>query len=109
MKQPNDEAEFPQLLKDSEGKVVFVDFTASWCGPCQKLGPVFEKLASEHSDSAVFCKVDVDENERTDAFIMETSEETSIFLMSSSCRPMACKTSSHFWGIRDFFEDDQMC
>merc|ERR1719336_175988 len=38
-----------------------IDFTASWCGPCQQIGPVFEGLASEFPALA-FYKVDVDKN-----------------------------------------------
>ena len=41
-----------------------VDFTATWRGPCQRIAPVFEKLATEMED-VLFVKVDVDENEET--------------------------------------------
>lgn len=44
-----------------DGKVIFVDFTATWCGPCKAIGPVFQKLAAETVD-AIFVKVDVDKN-----------------------------------------------
>lgn len=44
----------------SSDKPVFIDFWASWCGPCQMVGPVVEELASEITD-VKFAKVNVDE------------------------------------------------
>ena len=53
------EGEFDSLLSMSNGKLVVVDFSASWCGPCKMIAPAFEELSHEYADS-VFCKIDVD-------------------------------------------------
>ncbi|MGV6850796.1 MAG: TlpA family protein disulfide reductase [bacterium] len=37
-------------LNDYKGKVVFVDFWASWCGPCRKSLPLFNKMYAELKD-----------------------------------------------------------
>lgn len=41
-------------------KPVFIDFWASWCGPCQMVAPVVEELADEITDVKI-AKVNVDE------------------------------------------------
>eukprot|EP00035_Acanthoeca_spectabilis_P036739 m.41406 g.41406 ORF g.41406 m.41406 type:complete len:114 (-) comp8206_c0_seq2:48-389(-) len=49
-------------------KPVIIDFTASWCGPCKMIGPVFvEHAGKKENESLVFIKVDVDENEQVAA------------------------------------------
>ena len=50
---------FEQDVLKREGPV-FVRFTATWCGPCRILGPLFKKAAEEYADKATFVNVDVD-------------------------------------------------
>jgi thioredoxin 1 len=52
------EAEYNEAIE--KGNVV-VDFFATWCMPCRKMGEVIEGVEKERSDIA-FLKVDVDEH-----------------------------------------------
>ena len=46
----------------AEGKPMIIDFWATWCGPCQMVGPMIEELATEFDGRIIIGKVNVDEN-----------------------------------------------
>ncbi len=54
-------ADFDEVVKGSD-KVVFVDFSAVWCGPCQMFKPVFEQFSEENPDKVLCVSVDIDES-----------------------------------------------
>jgi thioredoxin 1 len=54
------QSEFDHKVLEQEGLVV-VDFTAKWCGPCQRLAPELEAAAMEVGQQASVVKIDVDE------------------------------------------------
>ncbi|KAG1347519.1 Thioredoxin H2-2 [Cocos nucifera] len=48
-----------QSHKDAS-KLMVIDFSASWCGPCRSIEPVFKDMAAKYTD-VIFVKIDVDE------------------------------------------------
>ncbi len=48
---------FDSVVADND--IVFIDFWASWCGPCQTFAPVYEEVSERHPD-IVLGKVDTE-------------------------------------------------
>lgn len=70
-------AELTETIEKNE--IVFIDFWASWCGPCKTFSPVFEAAAGKHSDVA-FRKVDTEkEQELAAAFGIRSIPTLAVF------------------------------
>ena len=57
-----DENNFENEILEGK-KVILVDFFATWCGPCQILGPILEKIGDSRADFDI-AKVDVDKAQK---------------------------------------------
>jgi thiol-disulfide isomerase/thioredoxin len=61
-------------LPDTKGKIVVVDFWASWCGPCKESFPVMNELQKKYGDKVIIIAVNVDENAKDkDAFLKDNA------------------------------------
>ncbi len=54
-------------LSDYEGKVIFVNMYATWCGYCVKEMPLFDQLMAEYPDDLAIVLIDVFQTEKQSA------------------------------------------
>ena len=55
-------ADWDKLMEESKKKLVMVDFTASWCPPCQAMKPHVIKVAGDMKNEVIVRMLDVDKN-----------------------------------------------
>ena len=71
------EETFEAALADNT--IMFIDFWASWCGPCMAFGPVYERVSEDHPD-VMFAKVDTEaEQALAGAFGIRSIPTTVVF------------------------------
>ncbi|KAJ3103657.1 hypothetical protein HK100_004164, partial [Physocladia obscura] len=61
------DAQFTETIGTTDpAKLVVVDFSATWCGPCQAIKPFYAELASKYRH-VTFTTVDIDQLKETAA------------------------------------------
>ena len=54
-------AHWQEIVASAGGLPIIMDFTATWCPPCQMIKPIYEQLAQQYQGKAILVKVDVDD------------------------------------------------
>ncbi len=64
-------------LGDFKGKIVYVDFWATWCGPCRREIPFFKKIKDAYSGKdVVFVAISLDDDK--DAWVKMVNEDSNL-------------------------------
>jgi thioredoxin len=69
---------------EEPNKLMVFDLYADWCGPCQVLSPMLEKIARENKDKADFYKIDVDQQPRLSALFKVSGIPYVVFLKNKT-------------------------
>ena len=79
--------EFASALHNPEGKLVAVDFTATWCGPCVLMSSELEKVQEQLGDKVQCVKVDTDEESDLATQLQIQGLPTLVFVSTDSSKP----------------------
>lgn len=105
--------EFYNVINNTEKKYVFVDFYATWCGPCMKFAPTLNKLSLEYNKHVDFLKVNIESEagEVCDIFKIESLPTFLIFKKGDDTKPFSkpiIGTSADFKGILALLNKDPL-
>lgn len=74
--------DFREKLKSAGGRLVLMDFHATWCGPCKQIAPKINQLAAQYPE-VYFMKIDVEVCQETAGLYKVTAMPTFIFMKNA--------------------------
>lgn len=82
----NNLPDFKYQINNIKNKLLIIDFTATWCGPCRRLAPFFVSISNKekYQDTCIFYKVDIDKNEDISTACNITSVPTFIIFYNGT-------------------------
>lgn len=85
----------PYSLADQKGKIIVMNFWATWCGPCRAMEPHFERVAAQFHGIAdiVFLAADCDEDETlVPAYLEEAKPSMTVVFADGLDRLLAVRS-----------------
>lgn len=67
----------PKEITNGARRPILIDFWATWCGPCQTLSPIIDKLAADYDGKVAFLKVEIDNGSSPEFAILNAFYESS--------------------------------
>ncbi len=84
----------PYGFTEAKGKVVFLNFWATWCGPCLKEMPDIQKLYDEYGDKVGFLLVTQEETAKVNAFLQKKDYALPIYFTDTEDIPKEIASKS---------------
>ena len=74
-------------LKDQKGKVILINYWATWCPPCRGEMPSLQSLYNDYQDKIIFAFITDDEKIKVDKFYAENNYELPTYNMMANPSP----------------------
>jgi thioredoxin 1 len=89
-----------QITEDTVGQIetsdkpVIIDVSATWCGACRTMAPVFDEMSEEYQDTIQFAKMDIDSQQRLAKKFGVKALPTILFFKAGQKKPLMKHTGA---------------
>ncbi len=90
----------PQALAQWKGKVLVVNFWATWCPPCKEEMPEFSRISTKYAENGVqFVGISIDPAEKVAAFQKETGVSYPLLVSNTDMLELAGNLGNRAKGL----------